>query len=223
MGSFSRTHVDKLLSDPDSLTTEDFLQLTLSTLSKNLSPLLSDRWVILTYIRWLDTHCQNHSRVTEHWMNTTQQWIHALRARGFRRSELTGAIESWKEAHSYTSDSARISGGSLHLPTKEDIVRVFEIQKADGRPKDLNDRYGKTVDDFQKPPPENYICNRCGQKGAVTYANCLLSQRLPKLARFTVKLGLISKKGITCKSVLQTWTRHTISPLTTATPAQSVT
>jgi hypothetical protein len=179
MGSSSHIHVDKLLSDPDSLTTEDFLKLTLSTLSKNLSHLLSDRWVILTYIRWLDTHRQNPSRVTEHWMNTSQQWVQALHARGFRQSELIGAIESWKEEHSYTKDSARMSD-SRRLPTKEDIVRLFEIQKADGRPTDMNDRYGKTVGDFQKPPPGNYVCNRCGKKGTFTYPYFLLSQKWPR-------------------------------------------
>lgn len=175
----ARTEYDeteKLSLDPDNMTDEELLQTSLSVLTKNIAPTLPDYSIVLIYSQWLDVHRQNPTPLTAHWPNTTQQWVHALRSRGCTSAEIIFGLDGWKEVASrYPPKHAR----SRALPTTEDILMWYANDSVQGYPlagqagHGWHTGYGRAPDNFTGPPPEGYVCNRCGVPGMFTLSPLL--------------------------------------------------
>jgi hypothetical protein len=171
MASSDQHRIDRLLwQDPWALTGLDLHKITLSTLSKALPPDFPAKSTVELYLRWLEMHRKNPTKGTEHWANTTLHWAQALRARGISESDLLWTLHTWKEATIKAKGHFRISW-DRYPPMPQDIRRAFEDRKGGAsRPRDgiCDDKYERPRDyaeEFMRPPPGNYTCNRCGQKG----------------------------------------------------------
>ncbi len=130
---------------------------------------------------------------TEHWQNTLLHWAHSLRARGFLQSEVISEVGKWKDdngpvfhsrsrryppalseiAEAYNTRHCR---GTLTPDYTTDVMDKMEDcwrpdDSRDGRRNNPNpfppieNRKKKLPEDFNKPPPSSYICNRCSKKG----------------------------------------------------------
>jgi len=175
---------EALFRDPHSLSDQDLLKISLSTLSKGLDPTLSPRKTMKMYLRWLEMHRQNVSSLTQVWHNALMQWIQSLRARGFSKSEIIEDVNRWK-----TENSSFPFSFGRHPPGVGDITKAFNNddmgKRDDGnnkRPDRLrasgvsprsgwpyetsrSNKYKPSEEDFERTPPGNYICSRCHTKG----------------------------------------------------------
>jgi hypothetical protein len=165
--------MDEIIYDPNCFNNGDLLTISLRTLSKTLSSSLSVNSILPVYIRWLCLHRDNPSSATEHWLNTAQQWVHSLRARGCRPTELDHALESHRQE--YLSDMKNPWGAYARrpLPSPAEILRWFENPTVEGYRTTSRDQ-----PDFRKTPPGDYVCNRCGKKGPLTLSPSVVAQTI---------------------------------------------
>lgn len=106
--------------DPSSLTDRELLKMPLRHLAKNISLTTSSRNTMAVYLRWLEIHRQEPSKLSEHWSNTLMHWVQSLRSRGFRENELILEVNAWQEENGpFRSVEKR------YPPTSKDIMNVF--------------------------------------------------------------------------------------------------
>jgi len=128
------------------------------------------------YLRWLEIHRQKPSNLTKLWENTIFHWAQALRSRGFTESELVREVNSWKEIQLERNGPFR-SWMHRDPPMPKDIARAYANDSTSTRqnPKhekykplaksDHNTKMQKGHSEFSRPPPGNYVCNRCEARG----------------------------------------------------------
>lgn len=158
--------------DSATVTDQELLQTSLSDLSKKLSSDIPSRLQLSIYLRWLELHRQNETRLTEHWVNTLLHWAQSLRSRGFREDELIREVNMWKDRHEKENGAFRSKTNRYPPGTREISNAYREKSKAQHwNPREQDTRRIETYDDrdpaakFLGKPPPNYICNRCGQTG----------------------------------------------------------
>jgi hypothetical protein len=110
-----------LIRAPDSMSSKDLFKLSLRELSSSLSQTTSSHATFSIYLRWLEAHRQQSSKLTEHWQNTLLHWAQSLRSRGFLESEIIRTVEDWKEANGPFSSQDR-----RYPPTPKDIGMAFD-------------------------------------------------------------------------------------------------
>jgi hypothetical protein len=101
MASASSSHKETnyCIVDPDLMSTRDLITLSLRQLSSSLPQTTSSRATFSIYLRWLEAHRQQPSKLTEHWQNTLLHWTQSLRSRGFLKHEIIRTVEDWMEAN----------------------------------------------------------------------------------------------------------------------------
>ncbi|KAG9249240.1 hypothetical protein BJ878DRAFT_537463 [Calycina marina] len=175
--------LDIVNREPDRLTDLDLVELPLSLLSKNLHSTLSHHSTIFIYLRWLEVHRREDTRVTKHWGNTVLHWCQALRTRGVPEYELLDEVDIWKRGRTFSGLSDRSP------PTSHEISKAYKDHsnipatahnkegssppKVDSSPNRSDNSFRKfdsmlskpKDEDFQGPPPPGYRCNRCGRVG----------------------------------------------------------
>lgn len=165
MDSSKDTETEKLSLDPDNMTNEELLQISLTVLTKNVAPSLPDYSVVLLYAQWLNVHCQNPTSLTQYWTTTTMHWVHALRSRGCSPSDIIHGLDVWKHL---MAEIGSAYSTSRSLPTDKEVTMLYDIQSVEslqstGQAEYYGQRNGVT--DYMAPPPGSYICNRCGIPG----------------------------------------------------------
>ena len=176
MATTEYNETEKLSLDPDKMTDEELLQTSLDVLTKNIAPTLPDYSIVLIYSQWLEVHAQNPTPLTAHWVNTTQQWVQALRSHGCTSAEIIFGLNGWKEvAARYPPKHAR----SRSLPTTQEVLIWYGNEITQGYPPagkfehGWQVEYGRAPENFMAPPPRGYVCNRCGVPGMFTLASLL--------------------------------------------------
>jgi len=161
------------IMDPLDLTDKELLRMPLKMLSKNISLTTSSRQTMDIYLRWLEVHRQEPTKLSEHWSNTLLHWSQSLRTRGFRASDIIADVEDWKDQMKRERGPFR-SYERRYPPMPADIRRAFdEDEGVRDREKDKDKENkrpprqgaGHLPDEFLHAPPKGYICNRCGGKG----------------------------------------------------------
>jgi hypothetical protein len=117
----SRKEPNYSIIDRDLMSTKHLVTLSLRQLSSSLPQTTSSCVTLSIYLRWLEAHRQQPSKLTEHWQNTLLHWTQSLRSRGFLESEIIRTVEDWKEANGpFRSKDRR------HPPTPRDIGMAFD-------------------------------------------------------------------------------------------------
>lgn len=186
MGSDSRSYRDSTITDPDSMSDKALFDLSLTRLSKSLPQATSTRSTLSIYLRWLEVHRQEPTKRTEHWQNTLLHWAQSLRSRGFQEHAILHAVDNWKEANGPFRSKQR-----RYPPMNYDISKAFEemrqietmdkmgdsyypkgsIHRRGDSPARSNEDFtrprknNRSVENYEGPPPPNYVCNRCKKKG----------------------------------------------------------
>ncbi|TVY35153.1 putative RING finger protein [Lachnellula subtilissima] len=120
MSSAGSSALGETILDPSSLTDRELLKMPLKHLAKNISLTTSSRNTMAVYLKWLEIHRQEPSKLSEHWSNTLMHWVQSLRSRGFRENELISEVNAWKEENGpFRSVEKR------YPPTSKDIMKVF--------------------------------------------------------------------------------------------------
>ena len=212
MSSSNNSEIEKLSLRPDNMVEDELVQITLTVLTKNIAPTLPEGCAIFVYAQWLDVHRQSPSALTQDWVSTSQQWVHALRSLGFSPTEIILGLDEWKMV---TGNFPLPGSGSRSLPSSYEIIMWYGNHAIESYPLAGNSDhlgYCKAYECLFGPPPAGYACTRCGVSGM-----CILVS-LP-----SHELGLRSEQAIICRSVPPTWIPPTIRPLATVISAPSVT
>ena len=217
MASSGYSEIEKLSLRPDNMTVEELLQISLSVLTRNVAPTLPSGSIIFVYAQWLDIHRQNPSILTQHWVNTAQQWVHALRALGCSPHEIILGLDEWKMI---TGNFPLAGSGSRSLPSSYEIIMWYGNYAVKGYHSE-HIGYENTFGDFTRPPPAYYVCNRCGISG--TFILVFLRSNHLSVMRHVSQLVLTLEQATICRSVPPTWIPPTIRPPATLISAPSVT
>lgn len=162
MASSEPPHMDEIIYEPDYFSNGDLLRMSVSQLSRVLAPSLLGNAILPVYIRWLCLHRDYPSTTTVQWLNISQQWVQALRARGCRAIEMDYALESRRQEYLAAMKNPWSAYASRPLPSPADIMRWFDNTGVEGYRMNSRDyREG----DYSRAPPGDYVCNRCGKKG----------------------------------------------------------
>jgi hypothetical protein len=109
-------------------------------------------------------------------------WAQSLKSRGFREREVIDELTKWKDAN-----AQQRSKNNRYLPSGKDIMDAFaepkrkvpsadrkrdrdhDIWRSGSEPRDMPMRIKKRLhaDNYDGPPPKNYVCNRCNLKGTL--------------------------------------------------------
>jgi hypothetical protein len=148
----ARKETNSCIVEPDFMSTADLITLSLRQFSSSLPETTSSRATLTIYLRWLEAHRQQPSKVTEHWQNTLLHWAQSLRSRGFLESEIIRAVEDWKEANGpFRSKDRR------YPPTSRDIGMAFDEMEKKHRGDErvqketLADRLDRPLGDSHRP------------------------------------------------------------------------
>lgn len=115
------------IRDPEKWSEIDFLNTSLSHLSKTLSQTLTNQATLTVYFKWLEAHRRQETELTQDWGDTLFRWVSELRFRGFSREDLIVAVRAYKDREGI-SDSP-INNSSRH-PTTRCFPMVYDINKA---------------------------------------------------------------------------------------------
>lgn len=153
---------------PDNMTDEELLEISLSTLTKNLAPTLRRERIVRVYARWLDIHCVRNSPMTYHWANTVKQWVHALRHLGFSPCDIITGLGLWTlmvRRHGMRYAPSRA------LPSPREVEMFHAFDTVQGYHPTSRVEFGGseyTFDHVAVPSPSTYVYNRCGVPGIFT-------------------------------------------------------
>jgi hypothetical protein len=151
---------DETLTELDA---QRLLETSLKTLGKTLSPATSTQATMALYLRWLEVHRREPTRLSEPWDNCMRNWAQALKSRGLSQHEVIDELRRWK-----ATKGPFPAVDQRHVPTPDDVLDAFN-----GR-----SRKGYTaLENYQGPPPKNYVCNRCSIPG-MSFASPTVSQVL---------------------------------------------
>jgi hypothetical protein len=164
--SYDEIAMDRHSVKPDNMTDDELLEISLSTLTKNLAPTLRRERIVRVYARWLDLHCVFNTPMTYHWSNTVQQWVHALRHLGFTASDISYGI-------GLRMIMARRVGftASRAPPCSREVKMFYASETVQSYHPGSRVEFGGheyALDHFAVPPPPAYVCNRCGVPGMFT-------------------------------------------------------
>lgn len=163
---------DEIIYDPTYFNDHVLLNISLRGLSRTIAPSLPMHSTLPIYVRWLCLHRDNPSSVTEHWLNTVQQWVHSLRKRDCYASEMDHALESRRQEYLLNMKAPWDSYAGRPLPSTADIFRWFQNPSVEGY------RNSRDQADFHKAPPGDYVCNRCDKKGTLTLFPSFAAQNI---------------------------------------------
>jgi hypothetical protein len=150
--------------DPLDLSDDELLHMPLKTLSKSITHTTSSRLTIDIYLRWLEIHRQEPTKLSEHWSNTLLHWSQSLKSRGFQAHEIIADVEDWKDRMKKERGPFR-SYERRYPPAPADIRRAFEDGEKEKENRKPVRASGHLPDEFLQAPPKGYVCNRCGERG----------------------------------------------------------
>lgn len=204
-----RHHESDIRHPSDTVTGRDLVQISLRHLSKSLDlDSASSRTTISMYLRWLEVHRVENTKITEHWEDTLIRWVQSLKSRGFTKTEIQAEVARWKEKNEpFRSNHKR------YPPLPKDVVKAFEEDQyfeRNGESWRPVDKCGESArysipswkDHSEKEtqyigvPPGDYICNRCHKRGMCHHLNSIaqilirMSRSLPASVSYEYGLSL---------------------------------
>ena len=160
MPSSSTGYRDKghepLILNPDSMSTDELFHLSLHSLSKGLPHATSSRRTLAIYLRWLQEHCQHPSSLTQSWENTLLHWTQSLHSRGFRESEITGAVEDWQEGNLRFAIEGRPQIRKRDVRRAFDQINMGKKEERRDRDRHVEDKVERFAGDSWRPSEDSY-------------------------------------------------------------------
>lgn len=196
MSEFDR--FERLLKqEPELLSKEDLYGITLSFFNEKIGAggFLSSKRIMIAYLRWLEIQRTGKDhKLNHHWVNTQNQWIGALKARGFEEQEIIRDVMEWTNAAPLAEGRVLVTEALIHgvfegrnsaaqgqgnFPPQFPAVQALESNTMMKRPlQDQNEYYGGHQDKRGKHNPapytagfsnevvpKDYVCKRCTSRG----------------------------------------------------------
>jgi hypothetical protein len=109
-----------LTTSPEKLSSRELSEVPLRILNKHL-PSTHPRIVIQVHLKWLEAQRRAKRRnMNFHWQNVVDQWILALRTRGFSLNDIIADMDGWKAVNGPFRNTGTVE---VRLPPSSEELR----------------------------------------------------------------------------------------------------